>query len=84
MPCYHKGKSIQFGNVKNERLGFTILYSTNGEPHEYVPDFIVRINDGHGGQRPREKRKERKSGHRPHFMGTCDQRVGQVWSLGFP
>ena len=34
--------------VKNERLGFTIPYSINGEAHEYNPDFIVRIDDGHG------------------------------------
>ena len=36
--------------VKNERLGFTIPYSINGEAHEYVPDFIVHIDDGHGQQ----------------------------------
>ncbi|MEA4958143.1 MAG: DEAD/DEAH box helicase family protein [Anaerolineaceae bacterium] len=34
--------------VKNERLGFSIPYSINGEAHEYNPDFIVRIDDGHG------------------------------------
>lgn len=34
--------------VKNERLGFTIPYAIKSENHEYVPDFIVRIDDGHG------------------------------------
>jgi type III restriction enzyme len=28
--------------VKNEHLGFTIPYLHNGQPHEYVPDFLVR------------------------------------------
>jgi len=32
--------------VKNHNLGFTIPYTLNGEEHNYLPDFIVRINDG--------------------------------------
>ncbi len=35
-------------NVKNEGMGFTIPYTINNEQHEYVPDFIARIDDGHG------------------------------------
>lgn len=34
--------------VKNHNLGFTIPYTINGEQHEYIPDFIARIDDGHG------------------------------------
>lgn len=34
--------------VKNHNLGFTIPYTLNGEEHGYIPDYIVRINDGHG------------------------------------
>ena len=34
--------------VKNERLGFTIPYTLNAEQHEYNPDFIVHMDDGHG------------------------------------
>jgi type III restriction enzyme len=34
--------------VKNQNLGFNIPYTMNGEEHNYVPDFIARINDGHG------------------------------------
>jgi len=34
--------------VKNHNLGFTIPYTLNGEEHQYVPDFIACINDGHG------------------------------------
>ncbi len=29
--------------VKNAGLGFSIPYLHNGEPHEYIPDFIVRL-----------------------------------------
>ena len=34
--------------VKNLNLGFTIPYTLNGEEHGYIPDFIVRLDDGHG------------------------------------
>jgi type III restriction enzyme len=30
--------------VKNAGLGFGIPYFHNGQSHEYVPDFIVRLN----------------------------------------
>lgn len=29
--------------VKNAGLGFAVLYVYNGEPHDYLPDFIVRL-----------------------------------------
>jgi len=32
--------------VKNHNLGFTIPYTLNGDQHNYVPDFIVRVDDG--------------------------------------
>ncbi|MCK6556745.1 DEAD/DEAH box helicase family protein [Candidatus Binatia bacterium] len=34
--------------VKNHNLGFTIPYSFNGEEHQYHPDFVACIDDGHG------------------------------------
>jgi type III restriction enzyme len=34
--------------VKNFQLGFTIPYTFNGEEHQYNPDYIVQIDDGHG------------------------------------
>ncbi|MFI5247579.1 MAG: restriction endonuclease subunit R, partial [Nitrospirales bacterium] len=34
--------------VKNQNLGFLIPYTLEGEEHNYMPDFIVRVNDGHG------------------------------------
>jgi type III restriction enzyme len=30
--------------VKNAGLGFAIPYFHNGQPHDYLPDFIVRLN----------------------------------------
>jgi len=32
--------------VKNQGLGFAIPYLHNGQPHNYVPDFIVRLDNG--------------------------------------
>jgi type III restriction enzyme len=29
--------------VKNQGLNFTIPYTLNGEPRQYVPDFIARV-----------------------------------------
>jgi type III restriction enzyme len=29
--------------VKNQSLGFAIPYLHNGEAHDYIPDFIVRL-----------------------------------------
>ncbi|WP_206922647.1 BPTD_3080 family restriction endonuclease [Alicyclobacillus suci] len=34
--------------VKNEKLNFVIPYSYEGSERSYLPDFIVRIDDGHG------------------------------------
>jgi len=34
--------------VKNQGLGFTIPYTVNGVERQYYPDFLVRIDDGHG------------------------------------
>jgi type III restriction enzyme len=38
--------------VKNQNLGFTIPYTINGEEHNYIPDFIVRLDDGYGRENP--------------------------------
>lgn len=32
--------------VKNQGLGFTIPYMDNGQLHDYIPDFIIRLKDG--------------------------------------
>ncbi len=33
--------------VKNQGLGFTIRYTFDAESRAYVPDFIVKVDDGH-------------------------------------
>jgi type III restriction enzyme len=38
--------------VKNQQLGFTIPYTLDGEHHQYVPDYIVLVNDGRGPDDP--------------------------------
>lgn len=32
--------------VKNAGLGFAIPYLHNGQPHNYIPDFVVRLTSG--------------------------------------
>lgn len=32
--------------VKNQGLGFVIPYTLDGQEHNYLPDFIVRVDDG--------------------------------------
>ncbi len=34
--------------IKNQSLGFTIPYAIEGEEKSYVPDFLVRVEDGYG------------------------------------
>ncbi len=34
--------------VKNHNLGFTIPYTLSGAEHQYIPDFIACMDDGHG------------------------------------
>jgi type III restriction enzyme len=38
--------------VKNQGLGFLIPYTVAGRDHNYMPDFIVRLDDGHGRDDP--------------------------------
>ena len=38
--------------VANQGLGFTVPYRMGGDARTYVPDFIVRVNDGHGAEDP--------------------------------
>jgi len=41
-----------FCYVKNQNLGFTIPYVLDSEEHDYIPDFIVKFDDGHGKANP--------------------------------
>ena len=38
--------------VANQGLGFAVPYRMGGEARTYVPDFIVRVDDGHGADDP--------------------------------
>lgn len=38
--------------VKNDHLGFEAPYRLDGETHRYIPDFIVKIDDGRGAADP--------------------------------
>jgi type III restriction enzyme len=39
---------IVLSYVKNQNLNYQIPYTINGDEHRYLPDFLVRIDDGHG------------------------------------
>jgi type III restriction enzyme len=41
-----------FCYVKNQNLGFLIPYTIAGDQHNYMPDFLVRIDDGRGPHDP--------------------------------
>lgn len=45
-------EGVVFSYVKNQNLNFQIPYTISGEEHRYVPDFLVRVNDGKGPQDP--------------------------------
>ena len=34
--------------AKNQNLGFKVPYTYEGQPHHYVPDYLLRIDDGRG------------------------------------
>ena len=38
--------------VKNHNLGFEVPYHFGGTQRKYIPDFIVRLNDGRGADAP--------------------------------
>jgi type III restriction enzyme len=45
-------EGIVLSYVKNQNLNFQIPYTINGEEHRYMPDFLVRLDDGHGPEDP--------------------------------
>ncbi len=45
-------EGVVLSYVKNHNLGFNIPYTHNGDSHNYIPDFLVRLNDGKGPQDP--------------------------------
>ena len=66
--------------VKNAGLGFTIPYVHDGQPHDFVPDFIIRLRPNGNGSRPEHLILETK-GHDPlaDVKGAAAERwVGAV------
>ena len=68
--------------VKNDHLGFTIPYVHKGRSHEYVPDFLVRLErradddvDAHADRRglrqPEEPRPDRGRRRPPRATQWC-------------
>ena len=47
-----EGHSRVRAYVKNHGLGLEVPYRLGGEPRTYIPDFIVRVDDGRGGDDP--------------------------------
>jgi len=45
-------EGIVISYVKNQGLGFLIPYTVAGLDHNYMPDFIVRLDDGRGRDDP--------------------------------
>ena len=41
-----------FAYVKNDHLGFAIAYIVNGDQRNYLPDFLVVVDDGRGRDDP--------------------------------
>ena len=71
-----------FAYVKNQNLGFTIPYTLNGEEHNYYPDFIVRIDDGHVPAR-RIYLESRSGMHRREEKGQGSQSHHRARPSGF-
>ena len=44
--CLAEARPSVLAYVKNQGMGFTVPYCSNGLSRQYVPDFILRINDG--------------------------------------
>ena len=49
--------------VKNAGLGFAIPYLHNGQPHDYMPDFIIRLKTEPPIHLILETRREKGTGY---------------------
>jgi type III restriction enzyme len=45
-------EGVLISYVKNQQLGFYIPYTVGGEEHNYIPDFIAKVDDGRGKEDP--------------------------------
>jgi type III restriction enzyme len=67
--------------VKNQGLGLEIPYTYQGEPHTYVPDFIVWVDDGRGEADPLQLIVEIK-GYRGDAVQAKHQTIKDYWVPG--
>ena len=64
--------------VANQGLGFTVPYRMGGEARTYIPDFIVRVDDGHGDEDPLNLVVEVK-GYRQEDAKVKKQTMENYW-----
>jgi type III restriction enzyme len=86
-----EGKLISY--VKNHNLNFFIPYTINGEEHKYIPDFIARLDDGHGKDDPlnlivevtgeKDKEKEAKVSTARNFWIPAVNNHGELGRWAF-
>ena len=67
--------------VKNQGLGLEVPYTYQGEPHTYVPDFIVWVDDGRGEADPLQLIVEIK-GYRGDAVQAKHQTIKDYWIPG--
>jgi type III restriction enzyme len=67
--------------VKNHNLGLEVPYLYGSEPRKYVPDFIVRVDDGHGEDDPLNLVVEIK-GFRGEDAKDKKSAMDNYWILG--
>jgi type III restriction enzyme len=67
--------------VKNHNLGFEVPYSAGGEARRYRPDFILRLDDGHGADDPLNLVVEIK-GYRDEDAREKAQTMETLWVPG--
>ncbi len=67
--------------VKNQGLGFEVPYRNGPVTRRYVPDFIVRLNDGHGEADPLNLVLEVK-GYRNDDAKMKAQTMKELWVPG--
>ena len=64
--------------VANQGLGFTVPYRMGGNARTYIPDFIVRVDDGHGEEDPLNLVVEVK-GYRREDAKVKKQTMEKYW-----
>jgi type III restriction enzyme len=67
--------------VKNHGMGFVVPYVLAGVPHQYIPDFIAHIDDGHGAADPLQLVIEVK-GYRGADAVVKKQTMETLWVPG--